>query len=124
MTEEEWLTGTDPQTMLPFLQERGSRRKLRLFGCACCRRVWHLLVDDRSKRAVEVAERYADDTNAVGELTIAERQANEAERNECDLAAYAARLMLDSNPFKAALYGSGSLAAAVRLPAWARSGVC
>ena len=65
MTEAEWLT-TNPPPLLWFLKERhpgkqrlAFNRKARLFGCACCRRVWHLLgAKDREK--VEVAERYAD----------------------------------------------------------------
>src|SRR6185295_16396258 len=32
------------------------RRKLRLFGCACCHKIWDLLVDDRSRKAVEMSE--------------------------------------------------------------------
>ena len=30
-------------SVLEFLEDRASERKMRLFGAACCRRVWHLL---------------------------------------------------------------------------------
>jgi len=60
MTEAEWMTCTTPGPMLQCLRGRVSERKLRHFACACCQRVWHLLVDPRSRRAVEVAEGYAD----------------------------------------------------------------
>jgi hypothetical protein len=51
MTEADWMTGSDPQAMLEYVQgfrgdpgyERHSQiaaRKLRLFACACCRLVW------------------------------------------------------------------------------------
>lgn len=59
MNEQQWLTSDDPATMMAALT-LVSDRKLRLFACACCRQVWHLLTDPRSRRAVEVAERYAD----------------------------------------------------------------
>ncbi len=60
MTESEWNTCTDPDVMLEFLQNRASERKLRLFGAACCRRVWSLMTDPKHRRAVEAAERLAD----------------------------------------------------------------
>ena len=60
MTESEWLACTDPQKMLGHLGERASERKLRLFACACCRRIWHLLKDRRSREAVEAVGRFAD----------------------------------------------------------------
>ena len=54
MTEGEWLASDDPEAMLLFLSGRqASDRKVRLFGCACVRRAWGLLVDGHSRAAVE-----------------------------------------------------------------------
>jgi hypothetical protein len=60
MTEAEWLACTDPQPMLEVVWEKASDRRLRLFGCACVRRVWDLLLEEQSRTLVEVGELYAD----------------------------------------------------------------
>jgi hypothetical protein len=61
MTEHEWLACTDPTPMLKLLRETASERKLRLFACACLRRILHMLTDKHiSRRTIEFAERFAD----------------------------------------------------------------
>lgn len=60
MTETEWLECISPDLMLAHLGEQASLRKRRLFACACVRRIWPLLGDDRLRQAVKVAERSAD----------------------------------------------------------------
>ena len=59
MTEAEWLASADPVPMLRSLAG-ASDRKLRLFACAACRRVWHLFAGEGGRAAVEAAERFAD----------------------------------------------------------------
>jgi len=71
VTEAEWLACADPAPMVEFLMGKASDRKLRLFACTCCRRVWHLLTDARSRRAVEVIERYVDGLATEKELDAA-----------------------------------------------------
>jgi len=101
MTEAEWQASKDPEKMLGFLLgkedarwwrwlgwpgRRGrpiqtvpkplpSSRKLRLFACACCRRIWGWLRDERSQEAVEASERFADGQAGEQDLALAEADA-------------------------------------------------
>jgi hypothetical protein len=78
MTEAEWLGLTDPATLLLYMRGQSSDRKLRLFACACCRRVWHLLKDVRSQQAIEATEQFADGRISAQELADAEAGAWDA----------------------------------------------
>jgi hypothetical protein len=78
LTEAEWQQSTDLDAMLRFLTDRTSRRKKRLFGCACARAIWPLLGDERSRHAVEVSERHADGLASAEELERAALGAQEA----------------------------------------------
>jgi hypothetical protein len=95
MTETEWLACIDPEPMLEFLRGRAGGRKLRLFAAACCRRIWSLLPDKRSRRAVEAVEAFADG--------LAARETMEAARE-------AAMQPLNAAPFAGAAYSAAAAA--------------
>jgi hypothetical protein len=73
LTEEEWLTGTDPAPLVKHVEyfEEISQRKFLLIACACCRRIWDHLRDRRSRAAVEVSEAFADGLAGVVEVGAA-----------------------------------------------------
>jgi hypothetical protein len=56
VTEAEWDGCADPHTMLAVVRGKASDRKLRLFACACLRRVWRLLPDDCNRDLVTAVE--------------------------------------------------------------------
>ena len=74
MTEAEWLACENPARMLTFVGRQPRERKFRLFGVACCRRVWEMFPSDACRNAVEIAEQYADGAATTKELTQVEKR--------------------------------------------------
>jgi hypothetical protein len=70
VSESEWLSSGDPESMLAVLRPNTTERKLRLFAMACCRRHWDWPLEDMDepgsswiasiREAVGVGERLAD----------------------------------------------------------------
>jgi hypothetical protein len=79
MNEDDWLVSSDPIAMLEYIRHKITERKIRLFACACCRRIWDLL-DAEFRRAVEVAECFADGLASREELLQARDAARQIYR--------------------------------------------
>jgi hypothetical protein len=60
--------------MLQFLRGQSTQRKLRLFLCACCRRLWARNTPRGVRQAIAVAEQYADGILSKEALRAAERE--------------------------------------------------
>jgi len=78
MTEAEWLTCSKPIPMLELVKDRGTDRQFRLFNCACVRRVWDDLKDQRLRDAITAAEQHADGLMDRATLARAVTEANRA----------------------------------------------
>jgi hypothetical protein len=77
VTEAEWLACQDPEALVP---PAAGNRPLRLFVCACGRQLWHLLTDARSRRAVQIGERFADGLASEDERAAAWEKGSQAVR--------------------------------------------
>src|SRR6516165_9406196 len=118
MTPEEWDRCDDPVKMLGFLWDvrrararrkqsiprdtgRVGDRQVRLFAAACCRQLWPVLTDERSRAGVEGAERCGEDSATALAMDALHRAAGEVkyvdypEAHDDDIIA-AARAWLDS----------------------------
>jgi hypothetical protein len=123
MTEAEWLTREDRNELLEYLQARAYDRELRLFACACCRRIWKHLKKKASRVVVEISEQFAAGLVTGERLNEAAQKAWDAFgmvqwSAESDLETNPARavlgLQLDLNVTRAADESSATIAAAAR----------
>jgi hypothetical protein len=90
MTEQEWLTGADVGALLRQLWPGASRRKLRLFSCACCRLGGPGMETARGQRALELAEAFADGAALKREMLAARSAAAGLPRLAADPLAWTA----------------------------------
>ena len=95
-------------------------QQLRRFACWCVRQVWHLLTDERSKHAVEVAERYAGGSATESELAAAWSAAGSAAWSAAGSAAWSAAdpAQLTSEMNAAMNAAMNTARAAARAAAW------
>jgi hypothetical protein len=75
MKQADWLTGSNPDTMVAFLADRASDRQWRLFTAGCLREVGHLLIEHRTRQAFLVLQAFADGQKTEEELAVANRTA-------------------------------------------------
>jgi hypothetical protein len=68
MTESEWLACSNPEPMLDMLHGKAGDRELRLFACACCRRLLAAFFEPLSWCLCETAERFVDGQAGQSEL--------------------------------------------------------
>lgn len=80
MNDSEWSTSRDPRLMLLKFADNPDRPELRLFGCACCRRIWNLVTDETLRRSVEVREQFERGLASATEIEEAELGARYARR--------------------------------------------
>lgn len=69
MTETEWLVSSRPGEMLRGLRgDKLSHRKLRLFACACVRRVLHLTKEPQARTIITNIERFVDGLAGISDF--------------------------------------------------------
>jgi hypothetical protein len=109
MNEREWLVCPDPQPMLKSLQGDSKERKLRLFACACARRVRgkERTVSDEE---ILLGERFADGGASRKELRGAKSQIGGMGAYSAATANDICGVILDDDATKAAVAGASCAA--------------
>ncbi|MBY0233116.1 MAG: hypothetical protein K2W96_27855 [Gemmataceae bacterium] len=127
MRKADWLACADPARMLGPAFKSASPRKRRLFAVAGARLSWRLLEDERSREAVEVAERFADGEADDRERAAAGTGASRAQYDIWTALGGSARREEDSEGWYASLWAvwaSGAVEAQYhRINSLARRGV-
>jgi hypothetical protein len=82
--------------MLEFLRGKVSERRCRLFACACCRRIWGWMADERSRQAVEVCEDYADGRAGKKKLAAAAKALDASWPSSLDASSLAAAVVVNA----------------------------
>jgi hypothetical protein len=119
VNEKQWLNATSPRAGLDYLcsaevaanRRKAGRRKLRLFVCACARRIWNLIPAGPHREAIELGERLCEGEDAkkrIASLRNHDGQGSLAHRH----AAHAGMACVDTNIWYAAVAGSFAAAMA------------
>jgi hypothetical protein len=84
--ENDWIFSTDPDEMLRALtgKRKLTPRKQRLFCVGCCRQILDAM-EEVCRRAVEMAERYADGEATLEEMTAARDAGMRRNRSRFDI---------------------------------------
>ncbi|MHC5539341.1 hypothetical protein ACYOEI_14075 [Singulisphaera rosea] len=82
MNEQEWMTCPEPLMLIRHVRGNVSPRKLRLFACACFRRVWNFLPEG-DRRLVEITERLVDENATLEELMAAFKESPKKDGYYC-----------------------------------------
>ncbi|MGF1581070.1 MAG: hypothetical protein ACFCD0_17025 [Gemmataceae bacterium] len=81
MSSEHWSLCGDPNEMLRELKDYPSPRPFWLFSIECCRRIWHMLPEEPSRQAVEMAQLWVDSKASRKEVERAYLEAFETSLN-------------------------------------------